>query len=167
MGNKAKSERRTVPSIVIIGNILLLKPLRTFSLSSKKAYKLLKISFFWLFFSGFFGFVFYFNSWFQFINYFIFISIMLRNFTVKNIFSKRSYCFKLFVLWSKFSIYHFFISLIFSISFFSSSFSWPSRIPSLIVDCWAFQASSCFLPLSSVVFVCFSKDFSKEEWMNL
>ena len=70
-----------------------------------------------------------------------------------------SNCCKLYLFFELSLLTIFSVSLLFSISFLASSFNLSTGIISIIVNI----CSTCFFFWSSIVFICYSKAFPKEE----
>ena len=128
----------------------------------------------------YFGFVFLFFKFNNFSKSLWFLSTSFKYSSQKNVFSKRSYCFKLLeiicvfiwitIVYSYMHIYlyllclpffHFFIKIF--VSYLVSSFNWSYEVASLIVNCWLVCFKVCwtrfFFRLFSITFL-FFKCFS-------
>ena len=164
---RLKWSKKPAPPI-LIGNILLWKSSKTFSLPSKSTYKFLRIFFFFCFFSGFCGFVFFLKSivstnnllWFSSASLKVILQLQMslpKAFIVRKLLKLHV---DAFVLRPRLSLSTIFsISLSLFRSFLVSSVNVFSRIASLIVNFWVLgfktsKASTCFfLFLELLLFV--------------
>ena len=148
--------RKTVPSMSI-GNVLLSKALRTLSLPWKRLYKISRMSSYFCFFSGFFGFTcflklknhfdcYYYKSlWSLSVSFRVTVSLEI---SLSKVFIAKKF-WKLYVYWFVLQ-YSFPLSNLFSIFLFYQLLFAFSGTTSLIANFWILgvktsKASTCFL----------------------